>query len=191
MSQWPSFLAVETKVSPPPAHAMKENDELPQAKAKQLDLTIHTQDQDLWCWAACTSSIAAYDKPGSQLTQCRVASLCLNKVCCPKESACNTTFALDTALERTNQLAEPKKLGHQTKSFIQTEIDATRPLGIWVKRAGNVGHFMVLHGYDWNSGDVTLSDPLTGTRDVIPWKEFTSLRPRCGFWKGSYQTKRA
>jgi hypothetical protein len=160
------------------------------APAHTLQFLIQEQHEDYWCWAAVAASISAYFNSATSWTQCKVATAVLVRPCCTDPTSCNVPRALDDALHYTGNLAHPLLAGKLSQSGVQAQIDSGCPIGCHLKRTAGVDHFVVLHGYDWVSGDVAVADPLTGEFASLPWSEFTASSSSIGLWDATCLTRR-
>ena len=124
---------------------------------------MEKQRQDMWCWAAVAVSVDHYFAPMSTSTQCQVARLVLElDECCTDPDPCNTPASLQVSLIKVEKWKEtrPRPLRF---TEIQREIDALRPVCVFIRWNGGGGHFVVINGY-WLSAEgdewVEVSDPL-------------------------------
>jgi hypothetical protein len=154
---------------------------------RTLSFIVQHQLQTQWCWAAVTSSVAAYYQ-NTAWPQCRVVNDQLKQaMCCASgsASACNQPFYLDSALGRAGVLAN-FTTGTLTLRQIMTEIDAGRPIGVRMQWSGGGGHFITVRGYsDQNIVDV--EDPWYGHVSV-DYTTFTVRYQGTGRWTHSYRT---
>jgi hypothetical protein len=159
---------------------------------KHLTVTMQTQDQTNWCWAAVAASIADYY--GSNVkTQCQIVTDMLPGAatarCCTDGSSaqCNKPYQLLKSLGDVGHLAatgsEPKPLKPE---IVQSEIGAGRPVGIqifWRDTGGR--HFIAVTGYAESSVDVR--DPFYGPT-TTPYLKLRDDYLGRGTWTRSYRT---
>lgn len=153
---------------------------------KSLNFTVQHQRQTQWCWAAVTSSVAAYYKR-SDWSQCRVVNVALGQaVCCGNGSSteCNKPWYLDKALDLVGNLdaLAPQALPLQQ---IKGEIDANHPIGVRIGWSGGGGHFIAIGGYSENL--VHVHDPWYGESSKNYMEVLTSYQG-IGRWTHSYRT---
>lgn len=158
----------------------------------QLSLTMQRQAESLWCWAAVTVSVSFFYSPASTWTQCSLVSAELgNPSCCTdgSSSACNMTWTLDTALQRTNNLLR-WFTGTVPAAGIRAELGALHPICSRIGWNNGGGHFVAITGYQ-NDGvveEVTVDDPFYG-RSHVALAVFVTAYQNDGVWTHSYYTK--
>jgi papain like cysteine protease AvrRpt2 len=184
----PSFLGPFRNI-PAPAPAAPP---LGGGGANPLPFTMQTQDFSEWCWAATSSSVCAFYNRPPLMTQCQIASACLNLACCvdpapPPPWPCNAPYYLDQALTQTGNLAAPATNGALPFASVTTEIDAGRPVGCHISWSGGGGHFNAIYGYDAANQDVDLGDPYYGNQ-TLPYATLVSSYQNLGAWDYSYLT---
>lgn len=163
---------------------------------RYLHLTMQTQQQSNWCWAAVSTSVAHFYSSSSPWTQCSVVNAELGaSTCCTNgsSSSCNQPWYLDLALTRVGHL-DHWAGGTATRQQIMTEIDHRRPLGVRIGWSGGGGHFVAIDGYeeDQNERDggiVEVTDPIYGTSRLL-YETLVSSYQSTGSWTHSYWTKR-
>jgi Papain-like cysteine protease AvrRpt2 len=157
---------------------------------ERLRFDMQHQEQDQWCWAAVSTSIANHYAGAARWTQCRVAGAELGlATCCEHGAACNRSWYLDRALRRTNTLDRVKNSPPSDMRAVRSEIHGQRPLGVRIGWSGGGGHFVVVEGYRQDLGAFAVEDPWYGTSDVSA----EALRFRyqgSGRWTHSYYTRR-
>ncbi|WP_169630176.1 papain-like cysteine protease family protein [Flavobacterium humi] len=149
------------------------------------------QSQSNWCWAANAASISVFYNGGSTVTQCMVASFCLNRTdcCSTAASVCNVPYYLDRALKVVGSF---KQVVNQPVGlpFIKAEIDGRCVIGARIGWQGGGGHFVTLFGYnDMTSNSfVYVADPIYGG-SYCNLANFTSSYLNAGKWTDTYLTK--
>ncbi len=109
--------------------------------SRRLTIDVQRQAQSNWCWAACTSSVAAFFERESRLTQCELANEAHDqRGCCAEGSTekCNRPWYLDRALKLADRFGRKSK-GAADWATIQREIDAGRPIGVRIGWRGGGG----------------------------------------------------
>jgi Papain-like cysteine protease AvrRpt2 len=108
---------------------------------------MEPQQQDEWCWAATSNSVSHFYLPTSVWTQCAIASAELTLQCCssPLPGDCDTSWRLDQALARTQNL-QRMVTGPISYAAVAAEISAGRVVGIRVGWSGGGGHFLAIYG---------------------------------------------
>lgn len=154
---------------------------------KSLNFTVEHQRQTQWCWAAVTSSVAAYYRR-SNWPQCRVVTVGLGQAaCCASGSSaeCNKPWYLDKALDLVGSLGAFTSLPLPLQE-VRSEIDAGRPIGVRIGWGGGGGHFVAIGGYS-GQDVVDVHDPWFGHSSV----DLMTFRARYqgnGRWTHSYRT---
>lgn len=159
---------------------------------KRLNLTMQHQLQDNWCWAAVSTSVAAFF--GSPIwTQCSVVGKEVDdESCCTNGSSkrCNVPWRLDKALRRVKALE--RKQGGMPSDLrdVRRNIDRGRPVCIRIGWSGGGGHFVAIEGYRDDNGSVAVEDPWHGTSDV-PLSVLRAGRYQgTGAWTHTYYTRK-
>ncbi|WP_084534662.1 papain-like cysteine protease family protein [Nocardia yamanashiensis] len=160
---------------------------------QRLDFQMQHQQQTQWCWAATSTSVAAYFNAATPWTQCTVVNAEVGRNdCCggaASTAPCNQPWWLDRALTRVghfNQMTTPL-----TTVQLAAELNQSTPVGARVGWSGGGGHFMVLRGR-FTSGAteyVSVADPWYGDSDVTD-DAFRNRYQGTGTWTHSYKTKR-
>ncbi len=158
------------------------------AAANALPFSRQQQQENNWCWAATSSSVSYYFDLNSQWSQCNIASACLQIQCCATSAPCDVQFTLDGPLSQTGNLQGIPFSGNDTQNGLQSEIDAGRPVCCHITWVGGTGHFVAISGYDWNTGDVLVEDPLYG-QYTVPYQTFVSSYRGSGSWDYTYYTQ--
>lgn len=178
----PAALAAQ-KAANPPAGA--------EGSPNILPFSMQEQQQTEWCWAATAASVSAYYNVTPVLSQCQIASECLDMECCitplppppPPYWPGNIKYALDVALRVGNHLADGPTGAPLPFSSIVTEINRRRPICCHI----SWGHFNVIVGYyDDSHQDIVVRDPLHGEH-TLPYEMFVS-NYYGGTWNNSYLT---
>jgi hypothetical protein len=157
----------------------------------QIALTMQTQLQSEWCWAAVSTSVSHFFDGASSWTQCTVAGHELGQGTCCRDgstAACNVPWYLDRALTRTGNL-ERRQSGRIGALRIRRELRAGRPVGARIQWAGGGGHFVVIAGARGVfSPSVEVRDPLFGI-SVLPLGAFSTRYQGNGSWTHTYFTR--
>jgi len=158
----------------------------------RLELSMQHQLQDNWCWAAVSTSVAAFFG-STNWTQCSVVSKEVkDATCCANGSSskCNVPWRLDKALRRVKALKKKRDGIPGDLEGIRREIDDGRPVCIRIAWSGGGGHFIAIEGYRDDSASVAVEDPWHGASDV-PLAVFRSGRYHgTGSWTHTYYTKK-
>lgn len=156
-----------------------------------LPFLMQFQTQSNWCWAANAASISVFYNGGSTVTQCIVASMCLNRTDCCNGNvpACNVPYYLDRALKIVGSF---KQLINQPVGLpvIKSEIEGRCVVGARIGWQGGGGHFVTLFGYNdlTPNGFVYVADPIYGA-SYTSLANFTSSYLNAGRWTDTYLTK--
>lgn len=158
-----------------------------------INFVMQQQAQTNWCWAAVSSSVAAFYNAASTWTQCKIVNPEMGQAdCCTNGSSspCNQPWYLDKALTRVGHFASITA-GAKTTAQIDTILGNNTPLGVRVGWAGGGGHFLALSGrYTSGTTDyVTAVDPWYGKSEVV-YNTFKTQYQGSGTWTHSYQTKK-
>jgi hypothetical protein len=155
-----------------------------------LRFTMQRQEQDNWCWAATSVSIAKFYDPSSNWTQCAMANGQLGRNdCCGAGASgpCNVYGFLDGSLQRAGHLDHVTG-GTTSYGGVLEEMLARRPLGIRVAWSGGGAHFVAATGVE--EGDmVVVSDCGSGTTSVVAYDTLRTAYSGSGSWTHSYFTK--
>jgi hypothetical protein len=183
----PSFLGPLVKLKAPAV--TPEGTLLGGAQLLQLDMRHSLEDN--WCWAAVAVSVCAFYSPGSTLSQCQVASSCLNLECCTDAKPCDVPFDLAAALAESLNLAEQPSQVALSFRDLAAQIDLGKPVCCHISwDDGRTGHFNALAGYDPTNQDVDVRDPLYES-NTLPFEKFVNSYRHNGKWDGTYLTRRA
>ena len=158
---------------------------------RELGLEMQSQQQSEWCWAAVSTSVALFYDAAAPWTQCSVANTGLGQTTCCKDggsSACNQPYYLSNGLEI---------VGHSGPNFgqrpaldaIAEQIDAGRPIGLCIDWTAGGGHFVVVDGYDLETGQIDVKDPLFGP-SVVEDASFPASYQGGGTWSWTYLTRK-
>ncbi|WP_237479462.1 papain-like cysteine protease family protein [Lichenibacterium dinghuense] len=160
----------------------------------RLPLTMQTQLQSDWCWAAVTASVSQFYRPNSGWTQCSVADAALvRQDCCgaggSDPNKCNKPFYLEVALDVTSHLLriEPR---HLSVTEVQNELSNGRPLCCRIEWVDRTGHFLsIIDCFVGQSGDTYLSiaDPIFLETQIL-FQDFASAYQTGASWTHSYFT---
>ncbi|MFO1055890.1 MAG: papain-like cysteine protease family protein [Dongiaceae bacterium] len=153
---------------------------------------VQHQQQDNWCWAAVSSSVAGFLAAGSGWTQCKVVNAELGRGDCCGDSAngpCDTPWYLDAALTRVGCFRS-MKAGPASFDDLREEVKARRVLCARIGWDGGGGHFVGITG--WSIGTsgtqyLAIEDPFYSHADVT-YQGFVSAYRNAGSWTHSYFT---
>jgi Papain-like cysteine protease AvrRpt2 len=142
------------------------------AEGASLNFTMQHQQQDEWCWAAVTVSVAVYFGDSSW-SQCGLSNNFFGQaLCCMygDSGSCNQPFYLDQALQKVGHF-RLFSVGPASLYQVQAEIVAGRPLGVRIEWASShVGHFVAIDGC--TSDSVEVQDPWTGGYTSVDYNTF-------------------
>lgn len=153
---------------------------------------VQPQPQSNWCWAAVSTSVAAFYKAPGSWTQCKVANAELSRAdCCGigASGPCNIPWYLDRALTRVGCFSGISA-SVEPLANVQAEVAATRVLCLRIGWTGGGGHFIAIAGwYTGASGVVYINveDPISGAVQV-PYTKLVSAYQNAGRWTHSYRT---
>ena len=156
---------------------------------RRLSIEVQRQRQSNWCWAACTSSVAAFLGSGGRPSQCELAGEAHDeRGCCAEKPSekCNRPWYLDRALKLVDRFDDKRK-GPADWGTIQAEIDAGRPLGVRIGWRGGGGHFVLITGYRAvvRTPFVRVEDPWTGVSELTIGELSTRYKGN-GTWTHTY-----
>jgi len=161
----------------------------------QLALSMQTQQQDRWCWAAVSVSVAGYfntpGPTGGSWQQCEIVNAELGQTTCCQNgstSSCNQDWYLDRALQRVGHLASGPNSGAMPFASVQAEINANRPVGVRIGWFQGGGHFVVLRGYDDTGAfqSLDVEDPWYGP-STYDYQQFAAgYQSGAGAWTHTY-----
>jgi hypothetical protein len=164
----------------------------PSSDSRVLDLIVQRQELTHWCWAAISASLGRYYGTRSW-QQYEVASVLLGVDCSRFQEdptvveRCDTEVLLSEALQLMGCYSHWSP-GRPTIERIQTEIDADRAVCVHIDWYRGGSHYVVVNGYDSDSGELYISDPLHGPSiqifDVFPHR----YRVSQGVWRGTFWT---
>ena len=159
---------------------------------KVLPMTMESQEQTNWCWAAVGTSVGLFFKTG-QWTQCATAGGCLENQpdCCGDPTPCNVYGYLNKALDYTKSLGSYGK-GTASASEIRTQIDLGHPVCALVNWEAGGAHFMAITGYSYPQSDpsqmtITIEDSIYGP-SVHELADFPKDYQSGGTWTYVYLT---
>jgi hypothetical protein len=159
---------------------------------KRLNFTMQLQQQDQWCWAATSVSVAAYYHPTTGWKQCSMVDAEMAQTTCcvdGSSAACNQPNVLDSPLSRAGVL-DHMEGGTVAYSAIRGEIDAGHPLAWRIGWSGGGGHFAVIEGYQSLGGEwVSIGDPWYGPSDVAVSSMTGGSYQGSGSWTHTYFTR--
>lgn len=148
-----------------------------------------------WCWAAVSSSISHFYDSNSQNSQCVIANIELARSdCC--DFPCNQG-GLEFDVPRT--LASPlgwvgclrswDPNGSASRSTLQKELNAGRPVCARIKWLGGGAHFVVIVQFDAESDKVIVKDSSWDRREISYDQLRTNYGDDQGKWTDTFYTK--
>jgi hypothetical protein len=155
---------------------------------RRLSFAMEHQQQDNWCWAAVSASIASFYSVPENWTQCAIASAELNMECCEDGGACDRWWYLDRALERTGTLARVETGEPVDLTGVVGEIDSDRPVAVRIGWPGRGGHFIAVGAYGDGGRLVGAEDPWYGVSD-LPATTLIHSYQGTGTWTHTYFTQ--
>src|SRR5215475_6827102 len=145
----PAFLLpLQRTNSPAPVGAAARAGSAGGGEQSLSGFSMQQQQQTEWCWAAVSTSVAAFFG-STAWTQCRVAAAELSPLnCCGADAGngCNQPWYLDAALARVGHFSRIDA-ANSPFSVVQTEIDQGHPLGCRIAWVGGGAHFVALGGW--------------------------------------------
>ncbi|MCX5542095.1 hypothetical protein M3A49_21715 [Paraburkholderia sp. CNPSo 3076] len=190
----PSFLGpvVPLTLTPSPAVAGASATGAPAGGAapNALAFQMEPQQQTEWCWAATAASVATFYAKREVQTQCQIASACLNDLpCCsaPLPTGCNTTHALEPALEVIGHYVSDAQQTPFQPTALENELNEQHPVCCHIQWTDGSGHFNAIYGYDPSVGDVDVGDPYYGDQ-TIPYTTLADDYHSGGNWDYYYLT---
>jgi hypothetical protein len=191
----PTFLGPHITIRLTPEHAAPTGGGA--TGTQKLGLSVASQQQTNWCWAAVAASVSSYYDAASAWSQCSVANSSLPRSdCCGQGAAdptkCNRAWCLGKALNSTSNLAQmlSRRL---SLAEIRTDLARNSPVGSRVEWPGGGGHFQVIIGWlvsDDGTEYIDVSDPWYEDSQVA-FSEFAESYQLRGEWTHSYLTKSA
>jgi hypothetical protein len=134
-----------------------------------LDVPYVQQEQNEWCWAACTQMVAAYlGQP--DVKQCELANFLHGQTdCCqnPGSDQCNQPAPLEKVVPVYNHL-NIHAIGEahaETIAVMVRELNAKRPVEVGFLWYGGGGHVVIVRGLD-EDGNFAVHDPWFGSGPV-------------------------
>jgi hypothetical protein len=128
------------------------------ASAGTLNISMQSQQQSNWCWAASGNTVAAwYGKSYSQNEFCNLAFGRSTNSTCPNNQATlgnDQQAFLQIGISRGNYVT-----GTLSWSTVTSEINSNRPVMTRIQWSSGGGHMHVLYGYNPDNGFVYWGDP--------------------------------
>lgn len=156
--------------------------------AVSLDVDMEAQTQDQWCWAAVSVAVARHYQGDSTWTQCGLATAELGLGgCCTSAGPCNKPWYLDRALTRVGHL--DGIAGPLAFADVVDELDDRQPLGVRIRWRGGGGHFVLVDGYDAETGTVQVKDPWGDETVTLSHAQLRDRYSGAGTWTHSYRTR--
>jgi hypothetical protein len=134
-----------------------------------LDVPQVFQEQNEWCWAACTQMIAAF-LGNSGVKQCELANFLHDQTdCCqnPGSDACNQPCPFEDVLPVYDHIGISGVMDNhaETVQVMLTELQAKRPFEVAVVWLGGGGHVVLVRGI-YADGTFAVNDPWNGAGPV-------------------------
>ncbi|HSY52145.1 MAG TPA: C39 family peptidase [Thermoanaerobaculia bacterium] len=155
------------------------------------ECVMSQQENDEWCWAACTQAIER--ALGNSVTQCSIANAATNLQCCDDvdgEGAnaltqCVATRSLQEVLDARKRLLSTG--GPLEIAAIRAQIKSRkRPLGCFIRLPPD-NHFVVIAAYSATDDLVGIFDPAKDvSQDLIPIDLSGLAGYRGGNWEETY-----
>lgn len=158
--------------------------------ANPLSLTMQTQTQSNWCWAAVGTSIGLFFQTGTW-TQCSVACGVLDIASCctnPSSPSCNVYGFLDKSLTYTKSFASMLKQAIGMSDIV-TKISHGTPVCLRCAWNGGGAHFITIYGYNQANGTVNVADSIYGYSTQV-FNTFPSHYQGGGTWTTTYFTSK-
>jgi hypothetical protein len=152
----------------------------------RLAVSVPLQEQGQWCWAAITVGVAVWYDAASTWTQCRVVGATLGTECCatPDCFECDQQWYLHEALAVVRHGAGWGDGPLAAPSLVK-ELKRKNPVGARIDWNDGTGHFVLVTGFDPNSGEVTVEDPARG-RLTMHYDVLASAYLDRGSWSHYY-----
>lgn len=134
-----------------------------------LNVPYVHQEQNEWCWAACTQMIAAF-KGNTDVKQCELANFLHGQTdCCahPDSVQCNQPCPFERIVPVYKHVGIQATYDkhYELELVMQRELAAGRPFEIAFLWLGGGGHVVIVHGIDEN-GNYAVNDPWYGAGPV-------------------------
>jgi hypothetical protein len=159
---------------------------------KRLNFAMQHQQQDQWCWAATSVSVAAFYEPNTRWTQCAIVNAEKGlSTCCEDgtSAACNQPNVLDGPLSRV-ALLDHMQAGSVAYGVLGGEIDAGHPVAWRIGWSGGGGHFAVIEGYQSSGAEwIAVDDPWYGPSDLAVSTLSNGTYQGSGSWTHTYFTR--
>jgi len=157
--------------------------------------SMERQEQDKWCWAAVSVSVAHFYGT-SGWSQCTLAADELHLDCCSADgpvrgnSGCNRAWYLDSPLSRVGHLA---RISWSFEGFpnVQNEINASQPFCARIAWNGGGAHFVAVGGWSIDpigTEFVDIYDPYYGFIQTPHASFLSAYRSSGDSWTHSYFT---
>jgi len=130
------------------------------------NFTPQRQLETNWCWLACSAAIHNFYAPNNAITQCHLLGL-LNghgQTVCNNPAAYNVPGFPSIALQYLKNLQNSGVISQLHNQGIEVEINAHRPMVVaYTQPQQNVGHAIILIGYETGTDTIYIMDPSTGS----------------------------
>jgi hypothetical protein len=157
--------------------------------AKVLPITRVIQQQDNWCWAACSQMLFAYFGVAGGVTQCAMASWNFAPLTCcqsPVPGGCDRGAWPGPVLANwgvpSTWLNTPLAY-----ASLQAQIVANRPMIAYYEWIYGGSHVAVITGY-YNPNEVHVNDPWSAYSYGRIAYSFLASAYGLGTWSGTYTT---
>ena len=160
-----------------------------------LQFPIQKQYGKEWCWLTAAVCIDLYYNPSSTWTQCLLANALLPQTTCctnPLPDVCDKPGQLKSSIGLVRRLRTAVS-SQILFSGIQSEIDSS-PVGhpicvglVWTDQ--EIGHAVIITGYDETTNYIYVSDPASGNVHYLPYDSFRTSYLGKGTWTDTFFTQ--
>jgi|SRR5947209_12296250 len=173
----------------------------------KVEFEMQRQCHSSWCWAAVAASVSNFYRRGSEITQCRLANIELQR-----EDCCSADCSVDNVefnqphtlpLNRVGCLERWVREERATREQLQRELAAGRPVCVrvlWSAEAGDGrspglggagAHFVTIVGYLPGADRLAIEDPWLGPTSDVSYDQFClHYTAAQGEWVDTYYTRR-
>jgi Papain-like cysteine protease AvrRpt2 len=151
--------------------------------------TMQAQEQDQWCWAAGSVSVARHYGP-TAWTQCSLANHEFGETTCCENGAtavCDKPWYPNRSLQTVGCFGG-YRAGAMNIASIVAELSASRPIGVGIAWRGEGRHFAVITAVDDRTRTLRVDDPWYG-RSEIDYDMLRTAYRTIGTWTGVYLTQ--
>ncbi|WP_437962988.1 papain-like cysteine protease family protein (plasmid) [Sorangium sp. So ce119] len=128
-----------------------------------LNVPYYSQQQSMWCWAACIEMVITYYNTAAE-QQCSIVNHVLGRSdCCSKPGSgwCNTSISgsMVGPAYPQYQITANETYGPVALAYVQQFINANAVLEASLNWTAGGGHLALIIGYDNASTDLLVNDP--------------------------------